>query len=92
MLAIIDGDIICYRASASAEKDSEEIAIIRADAMVKDCVSIVGADEIKLFLTGSTNFRNDIYSEYKANRRDMARPKWLQQVREADAIVGAPAA
>lgn len=34
------------------------------------------------FLGGSENFRYSINAEYKANRKDMPRPEWLQPVRE----------
>jgi 5'-3' exonuclease len=36
----------------------------------------------RCFLVVVSNFRYDIYPEYKANRKDMQRPKWLQVVRE----------
>ena len=80
--ALIDGDIVAYRAAASAEKDSLEIALIRAGRTMKDIVSVVGANEIKTYLSGSRNFRHDICPEYKANRRDMVRPQWLNQTKE----------
>lgn len=35
-----------------------------------------------LFLTGSDNFRFSIYPEYKANRKDTARPKHYAAIRE----------
>lgn len=81
-IALIDGDLIAYRSAASAEKDEEGIALIRASRMLQDIVSVTDANEIKLFLSGSRNFRHDIYSEYKANRRDMKRPRHLETVRE----------
>lgn len=36
----------------------------------------------KVFIGGSDNFRLKINPEYKANRKDVPRPEWLQQVRE----------
>ena len=81
-VAIVDGDIVAYRTAASAEKDDQSIALIRATRLMQDIVSDTGADEIKLFLSGSQNFRYDIYPEYKANRKDLKRPQHLQAVRE----------
>jgi hypothetical protein len=78
----VDGDIVGYRCAASAEKDDLVIAIIRADRLLKDVISVTGSDEYKLFLSGSNNFRKEIYPEYKANRKDMVRPKHLEAVRE----------
>ncbi len=82
MLALIDADLVAYRCAASAENDPEEIAYIRADRLLKDILSATDASEYKLFLSGSSNFRHEIYPAYKANRKDMKRPKWLQQLRE----------
>lgn len=81
-IAVIDGDIVCYRCAASAEKDDQQVALIRASRLLQDIISETGADEIKLFLSGSENFRYQIYPEYKANRRDLPRPQHLQAVRE----------
>lgn len=82
MKALIDADIVAYRSAASAENDTVEIACIRANRTLQDILTATDADEYKLFLSGSTNFRKDIYPEYKANRNDLKRPKWLQHVRE----------
>lgn len=81
-IALIDGDIVAYRCAASAEKNEEEVAFIRASRQLQDIISVTDADEIKLFLSGSNNFRYALYPEYKANRKDMVRPKHLQRVRE----------
>ncbi len=40
------------------------------------------ATEYKVFLSGNDNFRYAINPEYKANRKDVPRPEWLQPVRE----------
>ena len=73
---------MAYRSAASAEHDEEEIAFIRASRTLTDIISVTDADAVKLFLSGSTNFRYAIYPEYKANRKDMKRPRHLQRVRE----------
>jgi 5'-3' exonuclease len=41
-----------------------------------------GCEAYKAFIGGSENFRYKIDPNYKANRKDVPRPAWLQQVRE----------
>jgi 5'-3' exonuclease len=53
-----------------------------ASEMMNRILHETNAVGFKCFLTGSDNFRYSIYPDYKANRRDMPRPKHLQCVRE----------
>lgn len=82
MLALFDGDILAYRCSASAENDPVEIALHRINTMIDESMVLTQSDSYKLFLGGSTNFRYDIYPEYKANRKDKPKPKHLEICRE----------
>jgi len=50
--------------------------------MMQRILHETNAMQYRSFLSGDGNFRYDIYPEYKANRRDAPRPKWLQPVRE----------
>src|SRR3990167_8411725 len=81
-IALIDADLVAYRCAASTEKNDADIAMIRASRLLTDIITIVDASEIKLYLSGSTNFRKEIYSAYKANRDKLVRPMFLQPVRE----------
>jgi len=86
IVALLDGDIFCYRAGFSCEKEGEateplSIAIARIDSAIDVCLQEVGAVEFKLFLTGYNNFRKEVYPEYKANRT-AAKPIYLQQLRQ----------
>ncbi len=81
-IALIDGDLVAYRCAASAENNEADIALIRASRTLQDIVSVTNANEAKVFLSGSRNFRYDLYPEYKANRKDMVRPRHLETVRE----------
>jgi len=82
MIALLDGDIICYRCAASAENEPLYIAQERADALIERIMFETGSGSCKVFLTGSGNFRHDINPEYKANRKDKPKPRWLQELRE----------
>ena len=82
MIALIDSDLVCYSCAASAEQEPLEIALERADSLVERILYETKANAWKAFLTGSTNFRNDINPQYHANRKDKPKPKWLQELRE----------
>jgi len=45
-----------------------------ANAMIKNIVAAAGCDSYTLYLTGGDNFRNEIYPDYKANRKDVPKP------------------
>lgn len=80
--AIIDGDMVAYRCAASCEEEPLDIALERADSLVERIMYETGASVQEMYLTGSNNFRYDINPNYKADRKDKPRPKWLQDVRE----------
>ena len=79
-IALIDGDIVAYRAAASAEKEEEDIALIRTDKTMGDILNEVGATGHKTFLSGSRedNFRTKICDQYKINRVSVPRPQHLE--------------
>lgn len=85
--ALIDGDIVAYRTAASCEKqgvlvESQEVALLRADELMRRILQETDSDTYKVFLTGSDNYRYQYNPEYKANRKDVPRPAHLQAVRE----------
>lgn len=82
MLALLDGDIFCYRSAAAAENEDEGIAKYYLDKLIDDCLANTMADEFKLFLTGNTNFRFQVYPEYKANRLNVPKPRHLAYLRD----------
>lgn len=80
--ALIDGDIVAYRCAASAENDDLEIALLRADKLMRDILEAVGAGSYLAFLSGADNFRKEINPSYKANRKDKVPPRWLNDVQQ----------
>lgn len=80
--ALIDADIVAYRCSAASENEPVEVALVRTDELIRRILLETNSDSYKTYLTGSDNFRYEFNPEYKANRKDTPRPKWLQQVRE----------
>ena len=68
MISLIDADIVCYRAAATAEQDDFWVARARADETMSRILATLGTDRYKAFLSGSENFRKEIDPSYKANR------------------------
>lgn len=81
-VALIDGDIVAYRCAAASEGDPLEVALLRSDDLINRIVHETGSESYLLFLTGSNNYRYKYNPDYKANRTDKPRPKWLQDIRE----------
>lgn len=80
--ALIDADIVCYRCAAASENEPRDVALLRASELMQRIINETKADNYLAYLTGSDNFRNQFNPEYKANRKDTPRPRWLQDVRE----------
>lgn len=78
----MDGDLFCYRSAASAEKDEVGIAKHYVDKLLDNCLVDLNATEFQFYLTGSTNFRFQVYPEYKANRLDTPKPRHLAALRD----------
>lgn len=88
MIALLDGDLLAYRCAASCEKQgvvTEDfgIANARMDHLITRILDETEAEDFKIYLSGDTNFRMKINPDYKANRVDVIRPKWLEPLKQA---------
>ena len=80
----IDGDIVCYAVGFAAEGDPLAFALHSTKAMLQDIINDCGSEGI-IYLTGSTNYRNEVASEaypYKGNRSNASKPRHLKDIRE----------
>lgn len=86
-IALLDGDIVCYRSAASCQKqdaitEPESVALARVDELMQRIIHETNSEFYYPFLTGSDNFRYKYYPEYKANRKDSVKPVYLEACRE----------
>jgi len=81
MEALIDMDLLCYRSSASAEEEEVGIAIHRMNELLDNILEKTNAKTYRAFISSGSNFRKEIYPEYKANRT-APKPKHLQECRD----------
>lgn len=79
---LIDADIVCYRCAAATENEEVGIALWQTDEMMRRILHETNSVGYTAFLSGSGNFRYAIYPEYKANRKDVPKPKHYQAIRE----------
>lgn len=79
---MVDADIVAFRCAASAEHDPENIAILRADLLMQDLLNTFKTDHLKSWLTGTDNYRYEIYPEYKASRKNKPQPVHLKATKE----------
>lgn len=91
----IDADGIVYRAgfaAESVEKKEGGLIEVRPEPL-PNCLQIVKTilrgivddnehDEVYYYLSGKTNFRDEIVSDYKANRKGTRKPYWYAEIRE----------
>lgn len=82
MILLGDGDIFAHRVGYGAKNESLEENLLRVDKLIREILSETGADGHIIYLSGGKTFRHEINPEYKANRDDMERPPYLQEIRE----------
>lgn len=84
MIALIDADVVLWRAAFSAEHDPAWVAKARADDMMYRLLDGVVANSYEAYITGprKLNFRTQVYPDYKANREGMPQPRHKEVVKE----------
>ena len=82
---LIDADIVAYRAAWSTQDDTQEDAEEKVDECMEYILNDTTFDGLpyEVFITGKGNFRYDIAVSYpyKGNRKDTAKPTWLDHCR-----------
>ena len=82
-MLLIDADTPAYAAAAVCEELDAVNAIWEANKSIERLLVATNSTHFKLYLTGDTNFRYEVFPEYKAHRLNTPRPRFLPQVREA---------
>jgi DNA polymerase-1 len=92
--ALIDADIVAYQAASASEKPikwDDDLWTIHAfepeaeskfDSMLDGMIQKVEAEKVILAFSDSGNWRKDILSTYKANRKDVRKPILLKHLRQ----------
>ena len=84
-LALIDADVLVYRVAFASEEESEEICFARVKELLFEIVyTELNCNDYKAYITGSGNFRYLVATTapYKGNRKDTAKPKHYEALRE----------
>ena len=81
MKVLIDGDIVAYRCSSSAENDPDWVATSRINGLLNTIIYETKAEDYQVYISGQENFRKTLSPAYKANRAEK-KPKWLEICRE----------
>jgi len=85
VIALIDGDMLCYRIGFACDKETEEVATSTMYNFIADIMmQLDEVDEVEVFLSGKTNFRNDVAVTvpYKGNREGNRKPQHHQALRD----------
>ncbi len=83
VIALIDADIVAFRAAAVSENDDTIGACIsRVDFTMERILDYLQTKEYLGWFTGENNFRKVMWPEYKANRKDKPLPKYLNPIKE----------
>lgn len=91
---LLDGDLICYRVTASKEhpihwggglwtlhSDANE-CYLSAAQYIETLQKLTDIDKVEIALSDKQNFRKELNPEYKANRKDVRKPLAYNALRE----------
>jgi 5'-3' exonuclease len=79
--ALIDGDILVYAVGFSSEDEDLDAAILKMDTRIDEITFNCGASEYVIYLSGTSNFRKQLFPAYKAHRKQ-PRPKHYTALRD----------
>jgi len=79
--ALIDADIVAFSCAAYNEAFGWEATVADIDALMRRIIESTDSDSYLAVLTGSNNFRYDIFPEYKSNRKGKPKPIYLEESR-----------
>lgn len=92
---LLDADIVAYVAASVSQSDIDwgndvhthdvdrDKAYYEVDRLVTETMIDLDADKVMICLTDpERNFRNDVYPEYKMNRKDLERPELLNEMKQ----------
>lgn len=83
MKALLDADVVAYRAAAVAEREGMDLlaAVALAEDLVFEWTQKAGASEYLLAFSHGRSFRYEVYPLYKHNRKGKPHPPLLAEVR-----------
>ena len=95
---LIDGDIVAYKVAAACEEavdwgndfwtlhaDAKE-GKAQVDIYIEELKDILNVKHARVFLSSKTNFRHELYPDYKANRKNTRKPMILGTLKEHMAV------
>lgn len=80
--ALVDSDIVAYRAAVLTENDSVEAGIELSERIHESWLDASRCDMLVPCLTVGRNFRAEAWPAYKANRADKPKPRHLNDIRK----------
>lgn len=81
MTCLVDGDVLVYRSGWGSKGDFiQNIELL--EGFLQSIYDKTNASDSKLILSGLTNFRKEIDSNYKSSRKESARPRYYRELRE----------
>lgn len=81
-MILIDADSAAYAAAFTTEGMSEQEARYNINRMMEDLLLDLNTNDYIMYLTGPSNFRYNIYPEYKAQRKEQQKPTHLQCIKD----------
>jgi len=77
--ALLDGDILTYRTGFGGRDISSHLACARLDKSIENILKATNASDYQIYLTPTdgSNFRYEVNSDYKANRKAEKPPHFL---------------
>lgn len=81
---LIDGDILVYRIGFTTEDVDEGIAKWRLDELLENIMKGCDTNYATIYITSAdrSNFRFELFPDYKAHRKDKPKPKHYNFIRE----------